>query len=772
MTDMTPSARATFGLTRSVRRAEDPRLLTGGGAYVDDTAPAGALHACVLRSMMAHAGITVDAATAREARGVALVLTGADIEAAGVENHIPTTLVATRDGGKGADPRRPLLAVGRVRFVGEAIAMVFADTAARARDAAEAIEVDYDELDVKLDVAPGGAAVHGEAPDNVAYDYAKGDEAGCAAAMAGAARVVELTVEDNRIICASLEPRGVWADMEDGRLHVCVNGQGVWGPKRTLARALRMEAEEIRVTNPDVGGGFGMKAMPYPEMILAAHAARVLGRPVRWMADRSESMLSDNAGRDLTCHATLGFDADHRLVAYRMDNVANLGAYNSGFAQNIQSELFSKVMPGCYDVQACYMTSKGIFTNTTQVDAYRGAGRPEAIYVLERAMDHAARELGVDRFELRRKCFIQPDQFPYETAMGETYDVGDFPRVMDRAMAEGDVAGFADRRRASEGRGRLRGLGVCYYIESILGNPSESAEIEFTGDGRVTLYVGTQSNGQGHETVYRQFLAEDLGIGPDMIDVVQGDSDRIATGGGTGGSRSVTTQGTANKAASARVIERFAPFVARLLEVEAVDFDGAAFRAEGSNRVVTVLEAAEAARAAGETDLLRTRETTTLPGRSYPNGCHLCEVEIDRETGLLEVVRYTVVDDFGTLMNPMLAEGQVHGGVVQGIGQATTERVVYDESGQLLTASFMDYGMPIAQSLPMIAFHSEPVPSTQNILGMKGCGEAGTVGAMAAVGNAALDALWDLGLRRVDMPFTPGRVWEMMREAEGVLAAE
>lgn len=762
-----------FGLSQSTRRAEDPRLLTGRGAYVDDTAPEGALHAFVLRAPVAHAEVaSLDVTDAEAMEGVAAIFTAATLAELGVDAHLPTAVAKNRDGSRAADPRRPLLAEGRVRFVGEAVAMVVADTLDHARDAAEAIAVEYEDLDVKLDVAPGGPALHEEAPDNVVYDYAKGDEAACEAALAGAARVVRLTVDDNRIICASLEPRGAWAEAAEGRIHVCVNGQGVWGAKAQLATSLGLEKEAVRVTTPDVGGGFGMKAGTYPETVLVAVAARELGRPVRWMSDRSEAMLSDNGGRDLVCQATLGFDADNRLVAYRMDNVANMGAYNSGYAQHIQSELFSKVMPGTYDVQACFMTSKGIYTNTVQVDAYRGAGRPEAIYVLERAMDFAARELGVDRFELRLKSFIKPGQFPYAQAMGETYDVGDFPRVLRRAMAEGDVAGFEARRARSEARGRLRGLGTCYYIESILGNPSESAEIAFTEDGRVTLYVGTQSNGQGHETVYRQFLATHLGVAPDMIDVVQGDSDRIATGGGTGGSRSVTTQGTANKATAEKVVEKFTPFVAELLDGGEVTFEEGTFRAPGSNRVMTVLEAAAEARRADRQDLLRTRETTTLPGRSYPNGCHLCEVEIDPETGHLDVVRYTVVDDFGTLMNPMLAEGQVHGGVAQGIGQAVTERVVYDENGQLLTASFMDYGMPRAVGVPMIDFHSEPVPSTANVLGMKGCGEAGTVGAMAAVGNAAFDALWPLGLRRVDMPFTPGRVWAMLREAKGALAAE
>ena len=759
-----------FGLSQPVRRTEDVRLVTGGGSYVDDRAPEGALHAYVLRSSVAHGDIeAIDADDARAMPGVRLVLTAEDVEAAGLSDHLPTAPAKNpRDGSKGTTPNRPLLARGRVRFVGEAVAMVVADTHDQARDAAEAIALDIADRPAKVDVAPGGEPLFEEVPDNVAYVWEKGDEAAVEAALDAAAHRVELTLDDNRVICASIEPRGVWAETADGRLHVCLNGQGVWGTKSLVAKVLGIDAEDVRVTNPDVGGGFGMKAADYPETFLVAHAARALGRPVRWMAERSESMLSDNAGRDLICTATLGFDADHRLVAYRCENVANMGAYNSNYAQNIQSELFAKVLPGVYDVQDVFMRSTGVYTNTTQVDAYRGAGRPEAIYTIERAMDYAAHELGVDRFALRRKSFIPPARFPYLSATGETYDVGEFDRVMTRAIDEADVAGFEARRAASEAEGRLRGLGCCYYIESILGDPSETAAIEFTDDGRVTLYVGTQSNGQGHETVYKQFLATDLGLDPELIDVVQGDSDRIAKGGGTGGSRSVTTQGTANRGTAMKVIERFSPFVAGRLEVDAdaVAFDDGAFRAEGSNRVMSMMEAAEAAREAGRPDLMLTSETTKLPGRSYPNGCHLCEVEIDRDTGNLTVDRYTVVDDFGVLMNPMLAEGQVHGGVAQGIGQAVSEYVVYDADGQLLTASFMDYGMPRAVQMPMIAFHSEPVPSTANVLGMKGCGEAGTVGAMAAVGNAALDALWPLGLRRVDMPFTPSRVWAMLRDAE------
>ena len=766
-----------FGTSQAMRRVEDLRLLTGGGQYVDDIAPRDALFGFVFRSSVAHGEITtLDVSAARAASGVVMVLTADDLAAAGRDTAMSASIIKNRDGVKGAAPKRPLLAEGRVRFVGEPVAFVVAETLDQAKAASELIVFDVESLPVKLDVAPGGGVdLHAEAPGNVAYTWETGDADAVDRAFEAAAHVVELTVDDTRIIANSLEPRGCFAELEAGGIHVCVNGQGVWGPRDDLAKFLGFTKDEVRVTNPDVGGGFGMKAMSYPETFIVAHATHALGRPVRWMAERTESMLSDNAGRDLICTARLGFDADHKLTAYSMDSVANLGAYNSGYAQFIQSELFAKVLPGVYDVRDVFMRNVGVYTNTTQVDAYRGAGRPEAIYVLERAMDYAARELGVDPLALRRKSFIPTEKFPYTSAVGEIYDVGDFDRVLSRAEQEADLAGFAARRATSEAEGKLRGVGLCYYIESILGNPEETATVAFEEPGIATLYVGTQSNGQGHETVYSQFVYEWLGIPPENVKIVQGDSKRIAKGGGTGGSRSVTTQGTATKAASEAVVARFTPFVADLLEVEAdtVSFGEGSFRSDGSNRVMTVLEAADEARAAGREDLLRTSETTTLPGRSFPNGCHVCELEIDKDTGVVTVEKYTVVDDFGNLMNPMLAEGQVHGGVAQGVGQCLSEAVVYDESGQLLTATFMDYGMPRADNLPMIAFYSEPVPSTANVLGMKGCGEAGTVGAMAAVGNAALDALWPLGLRKVDMPFTPARMWAMLREAEGrAIAAE
>jgi carbon-monoxide dehydrogenase large subunit len=446
---------------------------------------------------------------------------------------------------------------------------------------------------------------------------------------------------------------------------------------------------------------------------------------------------------------------------------SNLGAYNSMYAQEIQSELFAKVLTGVYDIPLAALSAKGVYTNTTPVDAYRGAGRPEAIYTIERLMDQAARQLGTDPLALREANFIR--RFPYISATGETIDVGDFSRVLARARAEADLAGFPARRAESAARGKLRGLGLCCYIESILGDPSENARVEFAADGTVLLFVGTQSNGQGHETVYAKFLSDQTGIPFDLIRVIQGDSDRIARGGGTGGSRSVTVQSVATLATVEAMVSAFTAFLAAEL-ASGVTFDNGAFRAPGSNRTLTLVEAADLARQRGRNDLLVHETRATLPGRSYPNGAHLAEIEVDPQTGGTTVLRYTVTDDFGNLMNPKLAEGQVHGGVAQGIGQALTELSAHDDQGQLLTASFMDYALPRADDLPFIRFTVESVPSTANPLGMKGCGEAGTVGALAAIANAMRDALAPAGVTAVDMPFTPSRVWTWLAEARTATA--
>ncbi len=758
-----------FGRSQSVKRVEDLRFLTGEGRYVDDIVPEGALFAFFVRSSQGHGDLTpVDLAEVREMPGVAMAIAVEDLIAAGVRIDIGGSVVTNRDGSKGAKPVRPILAQGRVRHVGEAVAMIVADTLAHAKDAAESVWLEIEDRPAKVDLAIGGEALHQEAADNRAFDWGLGDADAAQDAIENAAHVVRVNVPDNRIIPNSIEPRGCYAEMQEGRLHVAVNGQGVWSTKKDVAKALVMDTDDLRVTNPDVGGGFGMKAFNYPETFAVAFAARALGRPVRWMSERTEAMLTDNAGRDLVTQATIAFDRDLKITGYSLDTIANMGAYNSGFAQNIQTELFSKVLTGTYHIPAAYMRVQGIYTNTTPVDAYRGAGRPEAIFVLERVIDQAAKELGVTAAELRRRNFIRPDQFPYTTPTGVTYDVGEFAALMDRAGAAADVAGFDARRAASAKAGKLRGVGICYYIESILGDPSETTTVEFTTDGAV-MFVGTQSNGQGHETVYAQFMSDQTGIPADKIEIVQGDSDRIAKGGGTGGSRSVTVQNTATLAAVEVMVSAFGAFLAEAEGVSADDvhFDDERFRVAGSNLSPTMLEVADLARDAGRVDLLRHTAKIKLQNRSFPNGCHIAEVEVEQDTGVTEVARYTVVDDFGNLINPMLVAGQVHGGVAQGLGQALTERVVFDEDAQLLTATFMDYGMPRADDMPMITFKTRGTPSLYNPMGMKGCGEAGTVGALAAITNAMLDALSEVGVKDVEMPFTPHRVWQWMEEAKG-----
>ena len=757
-----------FGKAQPVKRIEDARFLTGAGRFIDDIAPRNSLYAYVLRSPVAHGDLkALDVSDMRDAPGVRLVVTQADLEAAGIDATLTATVVRNRDGTMGASPIRPMLAKERVRHVGEAVALIVAETLEAAKDAAEMLWVETDDRPAKLDIAAGGELLHPEAPENRAFDWGLGDEQATAAAFREAAHIVSLEVGDNRIIVNSMEPRGCYAEFDGTRLHLGFGGQGVWGAKTNLAKKFNMDETNIRVTNPDVGGGFGMKAMLYPEYFLVAYAARVLGQPVRWMSERTEAMLSDNSGRDLVTLAELAFDEACKITAYRVSTRCNLGAYNSQFAQPIQTQLFSRVLTGVYDIQTTWMQVEGFYTNTTPVDAYRGAGRPEANYVLERVMDRAARELGIDPLELRRRNFIAVDQFPYDTPVGETYDTGDFHKVLSRAEKEADLAGFPARRSADEAGGKLRGVGLCYYIESILGDPSETAKVMFEKDGFVSVFVGTQSNGQGHETVFTQYLADQTGIPVDKIRFVQGDSDLIEKGGGTGGSRSVTTQNTAILGTVEVIKEMFTAFLADETGVPAADigFDDETFRIPGSNLTPSMLDVADLARKQGREDLLSHQKTTKIDGKSFPNGCHIAEVVIDCNTGTVKLDKYTVVDDFGNLINPLLAIGQVHGGVVQGVGQALSERVVYDDDGQLLTASFMDYAMPRAADLPILSFTSEPVPSTTNVMGMKGCGEAGTVGSMAAAANAVQDALWACGVRQADMPFTPHRVWEMMKDA-------
>ncbi len=756
-----------FGTSQSVLRKEDLRLLTGQGRFIDDVAPEGAACAVFFRSPVAHARISgLETEAAAEAPGVIGVYHAGNLGGR-LDNGMNFELVRNRDHSLGAAPRRPILAEDRVRYVGEPIALVVAESLAAAMDAVEVISCDFDDLPVHVATATGGPTIHPEAPDNVAYDWAFGDEAAVDAAFQAAAHRTRLELIDNRVMAMPLEPRGCFAEWDGSRLHVGFSGQGVWGLRDELAERLALPVEAVRVTIPDVGGGFGIKGCNYPEYFAVAFAARELGRTVHWMSTRGEAMLSDNGGRDHVTVAEAAFDAELRLQAIRINCVSNLGAYNAPYGQPIASKLAQKVMPGVYDVQKAFFAVKGVFTNTTPVDAYRGAGRPEAIYVIERLMDRSARDLGVDPVDLRRRNFIPKEKFPYLSVAHERYDVGDFERVLGRALQEADVAGFAARKAESARAGRLRGIGLCYYIELILGDQNETTTIAFADDGMVELHVGTQSNGQGHETAFAQILTERTGVPFEKVRFVQGDSDRIAKGGGTGGSRSVTMQGSSINHAADHMISRFRPLAEDELEVSSPDlvFEDGAFRVVGTDRAVGLVELAEVARREGKPELLTTTREFVVPGRSYPNGAHFAEVEVDPETGDTAVVKYTVVDDFGYLINPMLAEGQVHGGVAQGIGQAITELVAFSEEGQLLSGSFMDYAMPRANDVPNMAFHTELVPSTANPIGMKGCGEAGTVGALAAVTNAALDAVWEAGVRHVDMPLTPSRVWGWLQAA-------
>lgn len=751
-----------FGLAQPIKRREDLRFLTGQGRYVADLVPVGALQAVFLRSDHAHGAIArLDLTAARAAPGVHLVLSAADLAAAGVTLGMKGEQIAGRSGDLGAGPERPVLARDRVRFVGEAIAVVVADTEEAARDAVDLIGCDINELHPTLHLKPQEPTLHPEAPLNRAFDFVFGDEAGVAAALAASAHVVAIEVVHNRVTAAPLEPRAAFAEWDGRRLHLCVNGQGVWVQRNELSRMLGLPREAVRVTNPDVGGGFGMKGMTYPEYVVIAEAARQLGRPVAWISTRSEAMLTDNAGRDLVALAEIGFDATHRITGYRVNLVSNLGAYNSQYGQAIQTELFAKVLTGVYDVPVAALLATGVYTNSVPIDAYRGAGRPEAILTVERAMDEAARTLGLDPVALRQKNVIRT--FPHVTMENEVIDGGDFAGLLDTVADR--AAGYADRLAGSRAKGRLRGLGVAAYIEAILGDSNETARLVLDEDGGASLFVGTQSNGQGHESVYSRMVAEATGIAQDMVRIVEGDSDRIARGGGTGGSRSVTVQGTATRAAVTAMVAGFEEFLGQEWGVAGVSFADHRFGAPGTNLRLTLVEAAALARTKGRTDLTDRSERITLDGRSFPNGVHLCEVEIDPETGGLTMERYSVVDDFGVLVAPNLVEGQVHGGIAQGFGQAVTEWLVQDAAGQVLTGSFMDYGMPRADDMPMISFAERGIPTRTNPLGMKGCGEAGTVGALAAISNAVRDALAPEGVTRVDMPFTPVRIWQWLEEA-------
>ncbi len=770
-----------FGIGQSAARSEDERFLSGRGRYIDDLRLPRQAHAHIVRSPHAHAGIerlATDEAAALP--GVLAVLTGAEYRTAGYRPVPCVARVENADGTPCADPPRWPLAIDRVRHVGDGVAMIVAETAELARDGAERIEVGYAPRPAVAATAaalePGAPLVWDEVPANLAFRWAAGDGAATNRAFAGAAHTVGLDLVNNRLVANPLETRGAVASFADGRHTLHVAGQGVHGIRDMLCEdILGLPSDGLRVVTPDVGGGFGMKFFVYPEYPLLLWAARILGRPVKWIAERGEGFLSDAQARDHATHGEIALDDDARIVGLHVRKIANMGAYLSNYAPFIPTEGGSAILSSVYAIPAIHVEVRGVFTNTVPVDAYRGAGQPEAIYAVERLIEAAARELDLPAAEIRRRNFIAPEAMPYRTALGLTYDSGKFAENMETALRTAEFAGFAERREAARAKGWLLGFGIAPYIEATEGAADGDATLEVSGAGQVTILSGWQSTGQGHETAFAQVVAARLGVPFEAVAVIQGDSDRIASGRGTGGSRSLVFAAAVLQDASAKLIELGKTIAADLLEVAAVDvdFDEGEFRVVGTDRRVGLFEvAAEAERRGGgglgASGAYVPDQTGAYPNAasSFPNGCHACELAVDAETGRVEIRRYVAVNDFGTVVNPMLVAGQVHGGTAQGIGQALCEDTIYGSDGQLLTGSFLDYCLPRADDLPPFSLVLNEVPSPAHPLGIRGCGESGAIVGPAAVMNAALDALAAVGVTDIDMPLTPERVWQAMQAAK------
>ena len=771
-----------FGIGQSVTRLEDTRLLTGGGNYTDDVDLPNAARAYILRSPVAHAAVTaLDIAEARSAPGVLAVLTGDDVAADDL-GPIPCLAPAeNRDGSAAGQTPRPILAQGRVRHVGEPVALVVAETLAQARDAAELIEVDYDELPAVSDTfgatQSGAPRIYDQFADNICFDWESGDKAATDAAFANAAHVTRLDLVNNRLIVNSMEPRPVAADYDaaSDRSTLYSSTQGVHVIHGQIAEmVLKIGKDKLRCVTNDVGGGFGMKIFLYPEQCLVTWASRKLRRAVKYLPDRSDAFMADTQARDNVSHAELAMDADGRFLGMRVTTYASMGAYLSNFGPFIPTGAGTSMLAGLYRNPAIYVNVKGVITNTVPTDAYGGAGRPEAAYLVERLVDAAARERGLTPDEIRRRNFIRPEDLPYTTAFGDVYDSGDFTALMEECMARADWAGFEARRDAAAKQGRLRGIGLATYVEKCSGGPEETAVAQFNDDDTVTVLMGNQSNGQGHETAYKQVMSHRLGIDVERIEFVQGDSDRVPNGM-TGGSRALPVGGAAILGVSDKIEEKGKQVAAIVMETAAVDIEFAdgQFKIAGTDRAMSIWEVAKAARdpATRPDDMeagLDDSFTRVPEASTFPNGCHICELEVDPDTGVTRIERYTVVDDFGDAVNPLLLTGQVHGGITQGVGQAILEHTVYDaDSGQLLTGSYMDYTMPRADNVPNFDFSMHNVPCTTNPLGIKGAGEAGAIGAPPAVINALVNALHPAtGAAHIDMPATPLTVWSLLRQAK------
>jgi carbon-monoxide dehydrogenase large subunit len=768
-----------FALGQPVSRFEDPRLLRGGGRYVDDMVLPHMGYGYVLRSPHAHARIVkIDTRDAKAAPGVLAVLTGADWEASGWGDLPVPTGMKRRDGSPSYKPRFPALVTDRVRWVGDYVAFVVATTATQASDAAELIHVDYEPLPAVVSgeeaLQPGATQVWEDCPNNICFVHLEGNKAATDAAFARADKIVKRRFVINRVTAATMEPRGALGDYNaaEDRYTIYTTLQRTHPYRAELANyVLKVPESKIRVVAGDIGGSFGMKSAVYNEVALVLLGSKLTGRPVKWTSTRSEAFVSDAQARDNITDAELALDKDGHFLGFRVKTIANLGAYlqmNSNvFVGNLGT------LAGVYRTPAIHADVTAVFTHTNPVRPYRGNGRPEAAYVIERIVDCAAKELGIDPVELRQRNIIPPEAMPFKSGLTFTYDCGEFATTLAKAQRAADMAGFPARRDEAKKRHKLRGLGLSNTIERAAAPGFEAAEVRFDSSGTVTLLTGSITQGQGHETIYKQILCDQLGVKPDDVHYVQGDTDKVAIGQGTGGSRSATLGGSAVLAASDKIVAKGKAIAAKIMgaEVGDVKFEDGVFSSTRSNRTLTIGEIAK--ESLNPRSLPDNQEpglvasaTYTAKVENFPNGCHVCELEIDEETGVVDIMRYSVVDDVGTVMNPLLLEGQVSGGIVQGIGQVLMEDIRFDPaSGQLLTGSFMDYAMPRAADVSAIDIDCHPVPTKTNPLGVKGAGEAGSVGALPAVGNALVDALSVLGIDEVPMPATPEKLWRAMREA-------
>ena len=768
-----------FAVGQPVRRAEDQKLVRGQGAYTDDVNLERQAYGVVVKSTVAHGIIAgVDTVEALAMPGVLAIYTGADIAKAGYGGLTSRLPLKSRDGSSMKMPERPVLTGDKVRFVGDPIAFVVAESASQAEAAAEAVMVDIEPLAAVVDPraaqSPGMPEIWAEAPGNIALDYHYGDADKVAAAFASAAHVTRMRLENKRLVVGAMEPRACVADFDkaSGRFTLYAATQGVLGSKAAAAGLMKVPPDKIRFVATHVGGSFGMKGAVFPEYVCAMHAARALGRPVKWTDTRSEGFTSDHQGRAQDFDAWLALDKDGHILALRLDGWADMGAYLTNFGPLMPTVNVLKHVASLYRNPLVEVVTRCVFTNTVPITAYRGAGRPEGNYYMERLIETAAREMGIDPAEIRRRNHIRPSEMPYKAASGSVYDCGDFPAILDAALADSDWAGFPKRASESKARGKLRGRGIGQFIETTAPVMKELGSIRFDEDGHVTLRTGTHDHGQGHWTTFAQIVSERLGVPFDKIRIMQTDSDELPAGGGTGGSKSIMSSGTALVEAGVRVIEKAKQAASHVLEASPGDitFEAGRLSIVGTDRGISLMElAARIATMPGlPADAPRSLDVDYIheaAPATFPNGCHVAEAEIDPDTGMIEVARYTMVGDFGTLINPMIVEGQLRGGVVQALGQCLMEVVRYDEEGQLLSGSFMDYAMPRAADSPVMGFVSLPVPTKTNPLGVKGCGEAGVAGGVTSIMNAIADAVAHLGITHIEMPATPEVVWRAIRAA-------